>query len=175
MASLTDIKIKRAKEGFLADDSHPGLRLRVGKTRRVWLYRYRDKHTGKLIEVSIGRYPQNPQAPQPSEMTLAEARLKHSELRIVRDKGGDVRKALELKTDGVFTVKKLCNLFIDDYARAHKRSWHEDARMLEKDVIPKWGDRPVSEIQRDPDVYGLISPVIERGERGAQLLLACCR
>jgi integrase len=46
--------------------------------------------------------------------------------------------------------------------------------MLELDITQKWGDRLASEITRT-EAMGLLTEMVPRGERGAQLLLAAAR
>ena len=48
------------------------------------------------------------------------------------------------------------------HARKFKRSADEDARLLDVDVLPKWGDRSVRELTRR-DVRALIDGVVDRG------------
>jgi integrase len=165
MATLTDTKIRKAKEGILADESSPGLRLYVGKTKKTWIYRFRDKRTKKLEQVTLGYYP---------KMGLAAARLQWAELRVARDQGANVQREHRHQQEGSFTVQKLCDLYVNGYAIKIKRSWREDSRMLDKDICSLWGDTPASDIRR-ADVIELLTGMVPRGERGAQLLLAAAR
>jgi integrase len=60
------------------------------------------------------------------------------------------------------TVKKLVEMYIERHAKVHKRTWREDERMLNVDVIPAWGDRYAKDI-RKRDVIELLNKVLLRG------------
>jgi integrase len=82
-----------------------------------WVYRYRA--SGKVREMSLGPYP---------ELTLAEARAKHADLRkqVVIDKADliaerDAAKRIQGKAS-VPTFGKMA----DDYVEAHEASWRND-------------------------------------------------
>jgi integrase len=173
--NLTDTFIRKAKVGTYPDAAHPGLRLRVGKTRKSWLYRYRD--SDRLKQITLGQYLDNP-SPQDIEkarhMSLADARAKLDSLRAARQAGQDVQREHQQEEEGPFTVTRLVDLYLDGYAKLIKRSWREDKRMLELDITQKWGDRLASEITRT-EAMGLLTEMVPRGERGAQLLLAAAR
>ncbi|MGD0857574.1 MAG: Arm DNA-binding domain-containing protein [Dehalococcoidia bacterium] len=46
------------------------------------------------------------------------------------------------------TVKKLVSEYLDKHAKANKKSWREDQRCLEKEVIPIWGNRKAKDIRK---------------------------
>ena len=60
------------------------------------------------------------------------------------------------------TVKKLVEEYMTKHAKKNKSSWPEDERILNKDVIPVWGDRKAKDITRR-DVLTLIEGMRERG------------
>jgi integrase len=165
---LTDTKVRAATEGTYPDPAHPGLRLRVGKSKKTWLYRYRDKD--KLKQVTLGQYFDDPKTKQ--HMTLAEARAKRDALSAVNKK--DVKREHQLQQEGEETVTSLVDHYLDEYAKHIKRSWKEDKRMLEKDLTKIWGDRPAADVTR-VEVMELLTSMVPRGQRGAQLLLAAAR
>jgi hypothetical protein len=37
------------------------------------------------------------------------------------------------------TVRQLADDYLEKYAKPRKRSWQEDERILERDVLPAWG------------------------------------
>ena len=55
-----------------------------------------------------------------------------------------------------------CGEYLDKWAKPHKRTWQEDKRILEKDVIPAWGRRKAKNITRR-DVIRLIDGIVDRG------------
>jgi integrase len=162
---LTDAFVRKAREGVYPDAASPGLRLKVGVTKKTWLYRYRDPHTDSLKQVTLGQYPR---------LGLAAARLQWGDLSAARANGEDVQRVHQRAAEGEFTVTKLVDLYLDTYARAIKRSWQEDKRQLELDVVKRWGERPAHEITR-PEVIALLTEVALRGNRAAELLLAAAR
>ena len=65
--------------------------------------------------------------------------------------------------------------FINRYSRPRKRSWREDARVLNKDVLPALGDRLARDITRG-DVRALLDTITGRSAPiQANRTLACIR
>lgn len=60
------------------------------------------------------------------------------------------------------TVKKLVSEYLEKHAKANKKSWLEDQRCLEKEVIPLWGNRKAKDI-RKRDVIDLLDGIVKRG------------
>jgi hypothetical protein len=103
----------------------------------TWVLYYR--HHGRQRRLTLGRYPDRP---------LAEARSEaiHERGRIL--KGADPateKQAGHAEND--HTVQALYELY---RSRKEKvlRSWSEVRRILEKEVLPSWRHRPVTEIRR---------------------------
>jgi len=59
------------------------------------------------------------------------------------------------------TISELVQEYITLYAQKKKRTWQEDQRMLEKDVIPAFGKRKIKDIKRR-DVVELLDSISER-------------
>ena len=59
-------------------------------------------------------------------------------------------------------MRELKEEYLEKWAKQHKRTWQEDQRILEKDVIPAWGRRKAKDIKRR-DVITLIDSIVERG------------
>lgn len=156
--ALSANECRYLKAGFLADAQCPGLRLIANKSgQRRWVYRR--QVDGKLKQDTIGYYP---------KLSLTEARETWMDLRGERKRGEPANVVAE------YTVKSLCNDYIEGYARKLKRSWKEDQRQLWLDIVPAWGGRSAIEITR-PEVITHIETVARRGDRVAMLLLAVCR
>ncbi|MEE8175560.1 MAG: integrase arm-type DNA-binding domain-containing protein, partial [Gemmatimonadota bacterium] len=150
---LTDRSLRALKtEGQRVevwDKTLPGFGVRVSETgRKVFIVRYRAG--GKRRRVRVGRYP---------ETSLADARDRARVL-LGQVVGGDdpVRAHREGKTFG-----ELADIYLERYAKKIKRekSWREDERQLEKDVLPAWRDRPASGITR-ADVHELLDRIADR-------------
>jgi integrase len=60
------------------------------------------------------------------------------------------------------TVKGLIDEYIETYAKPKKMSWHEDLRMLNKDVLPKWKYLPTFNITKK-DVTKLLNRIGKSG------------
>jgi integrase len=142
---LTDTAIKKAKttngKAFKMFDS-AGMFLMVTPTgSKLWRLKYRFCEKEKLL--ALGSYP---------EVTLAEARIKRDEARKVLHEGTDPsakRKAEKLarvacaanSLDAI--AREWHGKFSDTWAPSHAdRIW----RMLERDVLPFLGSRPVAQI-----------------------------
>ena len=53
-------------------------------------------------------------------------------------------------------------MYIERWAKPRKRTWTEDHRMLYKDVVPLWGTRKVTSINRR-DVITILDGIVARG------------
>ena len=60
------------------------------------------------------------------------------------------------------TVEDFARVYLDRHARIAKRSWKEDHRQLEWDVLPIIGRLPVAEVRRQ-DLIRIIDRVADRG------------
>jgi integrase len=60
------------------------------------------------------------------------------------------------------TVADLATQYLELYAKVHKKSWGDDARLLTKEVLPQWGTRKAYDIRRR-DVLALLDHLVERG------------
>jgi integrase len=133
------------------DERMPGFGLRVsGSGRRSWIVIYRIG--GRLRRLTLGPYPY---------LSLADARAKAK--RAISDvvHGGDPAAAKQAErlaeTFAEFAVE-----YLEKHAKVRKRSWREDQRMLERDLLPAWRHIKVKDISRR-DVRELLERVVERG------------
>jgi integrase len=134
------------------DDLTPGLSLRVTATGvRTWTVFYRDKNA-RQKRLTLGRYP---------AVKLVDAReLARDAQRNVAHGGDPVvekRAAREVLTFG-----KLADKYIEDYAKLNKKSWQEDERQLEADLLPKWKSRPATDISSE-DLLGILNGKVRNG------------
>jgi integrase len=70
-----------------------------------------------------------------------------------------VRKQQEEQRE--ITIKELVKKYIEQHAMVEKKSWAEDKRCLEKEVVPLWGKRKAKDI-RKRDVVALLDELKER-------------
>jgi hypothetical protein len=134
------------------DESLPGLALRVTESgHKSWSVHYRTA-ARRLRRLTIGDYP---------TITLADARkAAHKALRAAAP--GEDPAAEKLATRRGETVADLADEYIERHAKKHKRSWKEDQRKLDVDVLPLWRTRKAKEITRR-DVRDLIEGIADRG------------
>lgn len=137
--------------------------LRVGKRTKTFVLFYR--HKGKWQRYTLGRYS--------PKFTLADA---HDEA---------VKKAWELiegenpaeerrREKAAGTVADLIDLYIENWAKPNKRTWQRDKELLEKEVLPKWGENRVFDIESQ-DVIDLVDKLAERAPVKANRVLAVIR
>jgi len=145
----------------------PGLYLRVspsGGKSFVTLYTF----DGKQRWLTIGRFP---------AMSLATARRKLEEIQRQIAEGKDPQQAkLEAKAQRIKapTVQEFAEVYLKKWAEPNKKSAKEDRRILEKDVIPRWGKRKLAAITR-PEIITLLDEVATRGPIIANRTLAVIR
>ena len=149
---LSDLTVKRAKpptngQVDIFDAGYPGFALRVsyggGKS---WVYFYRIG--GRLRRRSLGTYP---------AVSLAEARqlwrdAKH-QVSLGRDPGWQRASDLNFESVAREWLKR---------DQADKRSLKEVTRIVEKELIPKWGQRSIRDIRRH-DILVLSDRIADRG------------
>jgi len=153
---------KREAEGFAIRVLPSGV--------KTWLFIY--TITGKRRQMNLGDYP---------DISLAKAKERLIDVRQAfkdgkdpqevgfewhrnpeRDRREAAKKAEAESKDP--TVKKLAQEYIEKHAKVNKResSAKEDQRILDKDVLPVWGERKAKDI-RKRDVVLLLEEVAKRG------------
>jgi integrase len=157
---LNDLKIKKMKPSE-KDTWHrdgDGLALRVYPTgAKVWHYIYTNAD-GKKRYQRLGEY---------QDLGLSAARQMRDDLRKQVSTGVDtvVEKRQEKhKHKTAKTISDLVTDYITKYAKIHKpNSWHEDERILNKDIVPLWGERKAKGIAEE-DIIALIALMKPRGD-----------
>ncbi|MGC8519270.1 MAG: tyrosine-type recombinase/integrase [Steroidobacteraceae bacterium] len=157
--------VKADKRRDLSVTGRAGLILRLtpdrGRTSRVFRYRYfRD---GAARYVTLGDYPR---------LTLADAHELHARCVNVAKSGGDPQALVEAywaerapraraAAESGPTVADVVKEFLAVAERQRKRP--EQARyLLESNVIPSLGDRPVNEL-RKRDIIEVLDKIVRRG------------
>jgi integrase len=133
------------------DASLPGFALRISESgRRSWVVLYRV--SGRLRRYTIGTYPMMP---------LADARDRASDA--LRDASKGIDPAEKKKASrGAESFKDFASDYLERYAKVHKRSWKEDERAINRDLIPAFGSRKAKDIKRR-DVIALLEKIVARG------------
>ena len=143
-------------------DEKTGFGIRVSKNGvKSWISRYR--RNGRLVKMTLGNYP---------TMSLGQARLKHGEHRKLLHQRLDPREEEERARREAQrarwaeaeagTVADLAHEYVERHAKEKKRSWREDQRVLNKDILPAWADYKAKDITRR-DVIRLLDTVMDRG------------
>ena len=166
---LTDAQIRNfkptGKRREIADGRISGLYLIVQPTgAKSWATRYRV--AGVPRKLTIGPYP---------GIDLATARKRAQEALGDVAKGTDPsaqKKAVRAAARAAATavderVENVVADFIRLYAMKHTRDWRETNRLLQKDVVPAWRGRLLSEIGKK-HVVKLLDEIVERGARSAR-------
>jgi len=166
MGDLSDKKVQNFKplldKSYLKADGD-GLYLRVNKMgRKTWLYIY--QFEGRRKWFKLGTYPSR---------SLKEARRLCGRAAERVELGIDIAVEDRLKKEKALknlTVSQLATEYLDKYARKpnpkkpsgiQRKSWEEDKRILDREILPKWGQRKAKDI--DPrDVTLLLDGIVER-------------
>lgn len=156
---MTDAGVKALKPGAeryeVWEDGRTGFGVRVtprGTKTFMLMYRF----AGKARRLTLGVYP---------AMGLSAARLAAAQARDQLDHGIDPgvgvveQRQVERTTP---TVQQLVELYLEQWAKPNKRTWREDERLLNKDVVPILGSRKASDIRRR-DVRELVAAIAKRG------------
>ncbi|MGO9268322.1 MAG: tyrosine-type recombinase/integrase [Candidatus Binataceae bacterium] len=132
------------------DKKLPGFGLRVTENGvKTWTVMYR--HARRLRRLTIGGYP---------AISLADAR--DVAKRALRDAqlGADPATDKQQAKDAD-SFWELAQLYLARHAKMNKRSWSEDERIIEHDLLPAWRNRKAAEITRR-DVIGVLDGIVAR-------------
>lgn len=158
------------------DAQVPGLRVRSSSTgKKVFFYRYRSQD-GALREIILGEV---------GPLTLAKARDAALKKRLERQQGKDPqlekRKAREVamqeravERQREFTVCDLVEEYIKEALLKQKRGT-ESARLLRRDFVPLFADKPAIQLTRRELQDELIRPTLLKHPRKATQLLSRIR
>ncbi len=145
------------------DERTTGLGLRLSSAgRKSWFVMYR--HAGRLRRYTIGTYP---------ALGLADAREKAKELLHEAAKSNDPATQKQVSR-GAPTFGEIASQYIELYAKANPRSWKEDQRILDYDLLPKWKTVKAHEIKRR-DIINLLDTIVQRAPIQANRTLALLR
>ncbi|MCH7502407.1 MAG: tyrosine-type recombinase/integrase [Proteobacteria bacterium] len=138
------------------DSLTPGFGVRVspeGRKSFFWLYRYE----GRPRRITFGRYP---------ALSLTNARARQAKAQELLEEEGKDPGALLVKTRSADreapTVNDLADEFLEKWAKPRKRSWREDERQLNADVLPLIGHKKIASVTRR-DVIQILDAIVERG------------
>jgi integrase len=171
---LTDPVIKnskpKSKEYTQREKGGFGIRI-MPSGRKVFFYLYRVD--GKRRFLNLGTY--KVQREYPDGITLAEARKEYeaerarvNALKAGRAEGADPvevrreKKSQREERRKAHTVEELVKEYLERHAKRFKRSWAKDEQILNRDIIPLWGNRKAADVTKR-DVISLLEGIVERG------------
>lgn len=156
---FTDMLIKNLKPRDAVYDfregSGRGFGIRVFPSgRKSWLFVFH--YNGKKTRMTLGAYP---------DIGLLDARKLHrnalSCLAMGKNPAAEQQQAkIEARTAD--TVDELAHEYLERWAKPRKRSWREDARILNKDILTQIGHKKAREVTRR-DIISILDKVLERG------------
>lgn len=166
---FTDMLIRRLRPREKRFDltGPKGLCLRISPSGvKTWVYVYR--FHGRLRRMTLGRYP---------DLSIGEADAKHADARLHRLHDEDpavlgVQKRQELLHAP--TVKVLVSEYLERHAKPHKRTWREDERILNREVIPRFGARKAADLRRR-EVIAMLDEIAARAPVQANQTLSVFR
>jgi len=157
---FTDTMIKKLKpedSDFCRSEGN-GFTIRVMPSGvKTWLYLY--SFDGKRRKMNLGSYP---------DVTLEKARDKFEDAKRKVKNGIDPLAEKEQAAEEnrkAPTLKTLCEDYVQKHAMRFKKSWKEDERVLNREVIPALGKRKAADIVKR-DIIRLLESIIERGSPG---------
>jgi integrase len=171
MAKLTAIGVGNLKPKAHVyehmDQGSPGFGVRVHPSgAKAYIYRYRFQ--GRLRRLTLGPIPGT---------KLKDARARYEEQRArLRQNIDPLRERQERlqEQQQSSTVAALVDIYLRRHA-VNKRSGKEDQRILERDVLPAWGNWRAKDV-RKRDVVALLDMIVDRGAPiQANRTLACVR
>lgn len=155
--TFTDTMIKNLKptDKKIMRSEGNGFTIRVWPSgMKTWLYIY--AFDDKRREMNLGSYP---------DVSLETARDRFETAKKKVKNGIDPLAEEEAKAEArrnTPTVADLTAEYIEKHAKKFKRSWQDDERLLNKEIIPIWGKRKAADI-RKRDVTLLLENIVERG------------
>jgi len=153
--SIKALKPEDQRRDIREGKNRPGFALRIfpsGAKSFIYIYTL----NGTKRRMTFGSFP---------AMTLSEAHTEHESARCKVEKGIDPateRLEAELAEKTADTVKQLSIEYIEKWAKPRKRSWKEDQRILDHDILEPWGKRKAKDITRR-DVILVLDGIVDRG------------
>jgi integrase len=141
------------KRREIPDGLIPGLYLIVQPSGfKSWALRYRVN--GRNAKHTIG-----PAGVLELAAARAAARLALATIAAGGDPAASKRTARETVVE---TFEVVAKRFVERHARLRNKSWRESERILQREALPRWGNRPIGSITR-ADVIALLDAIVDRG------------
>ena len=156
VTTFTDMMIRKLKPDVkeIRKSEGNGFTIRVMPSGvKTWLYLYTIYEKRRCL--NLGQYP---------DVSLETARNKFDDARKQVKNGIDPLATMEQEKEerrNAPTVEDICKDYINKHAMKNKKSWKEDQRALNKEVIPVLGMHKAADI-RKRDIILLLEAVVER-------------
>ncbi len=108
--------------------------------------------SGNKRRMTLGTYPAS---------SLADARQQAKAVLYDVARGNDPQAQKQARRQAA-TFSELAEEFLELHSRPHKRSWKEDQRIIEKELLPDWKNRKAEDLSRR-DVILLLDGIAGRG------------
>ncbi len=154
---VASLKTRDGKRTVYWEPSRHGagaLGVRVSESTKTFVYMYwRD---GKAKMMTVGRYP---------IMSLSEAHKAVGDAMLDLERGGDPAEKQVAENERkkvATTVSDLATEYLEKHAKPLKKTWKEDERILNHDVLPVLGRRRIEDVRRR-EVVQLLDGIVARG------------
>jgi len=126
-----------------------GLRVSLGG-KKSWIVIYR--HNGRCRRMTIGAFP---------TLGLADARaLATKKLRAAAAGEDPAQEKQDARKAATFS--DIAAFYIEKHAKPMKRTWKEDQRKIDKNLLPRWKNVKPDDIKRS-HVINLLDAIVDRG------------
>jgi len=167
MLSDAEIRALKAKKTRYEISEPGGLRIRVSPSgKKTWVYVYR--LNDKLSRMTLGTYPNVP---------LVKARAAAATARAAKHDGTHpaASAVIEKREKRLAPlVEELAKQFLEKHSKLKKKSWAEDQRILEKDILPRFGKLRARDLRRR-DVIAMLEDIAIRAPVSANRTLEVLR
>lgn len=142
------------KRVYYRDKNYPQLYLQVTdrgqKSFQVYAW-----GAGRPQRVTLGKFNSG------NGLAIEQARKKVAPT-VGKIQAGHIPTAEKRQARQAETVADLAREYIERHAKVNKKSWKEDERQIDKDILPQWRARKAREITRR-DVIKLVESIEDRG------------
>jgi len=141
------------------DTQLPAFGLRISATgRKSWIVMYRVD--GRLVRETLGPLARIPKVDKARDLARESMRQAEAGVHPVERK----RAAATAVREEPDTFAAVADLFIERYARRHTRpqTCAETQRLIERELKPAWGMKPIRDIGRK-HVIALLDGIVDRG------------
>jgi integrase len=119
-------------------------------------------HKAYVLYARLNGKQINPRVGNANILSLAQARERARQLLVQIAQGQDPRTKTVTSQPVVETVATVVHNFVERYAKPRVRNWRVIERILKREIVPRWGSRPISDVSKS-DVIALLDSIIDRG------------